>query len=116
DNRLVAVATEVAATLGGGGVAVGVRDGSLGFSVDAMGLALEAQGGIFFDGGDFANVAASRVALRINQTGQEWTGDTLAIGDLSYTFAWQAASTAYFAGRAMGFEASLVDGIALGGD
>ena len=111
-----ALAVNVNARLGTGPVAIGVRDGGLGLVFTADGLAIEASGALYFEGGTFASVSAEQVTLRINQTGVEWTDELIEIGLLSYTFSNLEASIDLLAVNVVGLEARLLDAVYLRGD
>ena len=83
-SEMDAVAQNAEVTLGNASYTAGVTGGSLGLVIDANGKeALEASGGITLTGGGFASASATAVTARFNETGTQYTGNTVTAGDVS---------------------------------
>ena len=83
---LNAIAKDASATLEVGDFGLGATSASLGLVVASEGIALEARGGVFADLGEFAGLSAAEASFFYNNTGQDWTGESLSVGELGYTF------------------------------
>gem|GEM_PF-5454046 len=82
-----AVAERASAGLRAGPVEIGVREASLALVVNAAGeKALEATGTLAAELPGDLSLTASTVAVRLNETGNAFTGETVAIAGVSHTF------------------------------
>lgn len=118
DDDLIAVADNVKATLTGGDLfSVGVVGGSLGLVATAEDTtALEVRGGVWLSGGGFASVTADAVTVQYNETGLAYTGQTIAVGEVSHTFGDIPASTTLKAVSVQNLQAEFGGAFHLAGD
>ncbi|HEV8077503.1 MAG TPA: hypothetical protein VGP45_03870, partial [Marinobacter sp.] len=89
---LTAIATDASASLEVGDFGLGATGASLGLVIASEGIALEAKGGVFADLGEFAGLSAAEASVFYNSTGQNWTGESLSVGERGYTFGQLAAT------------------------
>ncbi|MCI0479642.1 hypothetical protein L0Y59_03800, partial [Candidatus Uhrbacteria bacterium] len=112
-----ATASDVYARIEAGSFSAGVSDGTLGLVLnDDDTIALEASGSFDIVGGGFASVSATSVGVRYNDTGTEYTGVTLDIGGVEYTFEDMPASTDLMSVSVVGLDAQFAGFVTLGGD
>jgi hypothetical protein len=117
-DDLVAVASDVSATLAAGEVAsLAVHGGTLGLRVRGTDLAFEISGGTLAASiEEFAGVSAERVVVRFVSEGTSVAaGETLAVGPATYTFA-EAIAGGTVAFDVEGLSAKLFDAITVSGD
>jgi hypothetical protein len=113
---LIAVADNASATLGTSAIGVGVQNSSFGLSIDADGIALEAEGTVFLNGAGFSDASADLVTLRFNQTGRSFTGQELEVGEVAYTFRDLPASTGLLAVSIQGLDVLLLGALYMRGN
>jgi predicted P-loop ATPase/GTPase len=109
---IIAVGQNINVSIGNSNFGVGVTGGSLGLISNAQGLALEASGGVYINGGGFGSATATSVLLGINETGVARSGETLSIGPVSYSFQALPASTGYFGVAITGLDVTIGGGVA----
>ncbi|MBU3653249.1 MAG: hypothetical protein FGM44_09210, partial [Limnohabitans sp.] len=115
-SGLMLAGNSIAADIQAGSVGIGVRNGSFGLLLNNNDTyALEASGGFYLSGGNFASVSADMALLRLNTTGAALTAQTLQIGGLSYNLpAFSALATPVI--QVTNLSATLNGSIALSGD
>ena len=93
-DEVTFVAQNVEAGLEVGDFAAGIENGTLGLFIDGDGdLVVEASGSLFVDFPVDIGLSADIVRLRINQTGEVYTGEDLSVADIGYTFGTIEAAT-----------------------
>jgi len=116
-TSVTAVATGVSASMQSGPFSAGLTDAGLGLILtDTDTVALEVRGGFSLTGGDFASVSANYASLRYNTTDEEFSGTTLNIGSVIYSFADLPAATDLMVLSAVGLHLQLGDFAHLSGD
>ncbi|WP_423274862.1 beta strand repeat-containing protein, partial [Arcobacter sp. YIC-464] len=116
-NTIEIIGSGVSVTMSASDVFVGVENADLGIIVDSnKKVALEASGDIVLDGFDFDLPTAQSVSVKLNQTGTEYTAQTLTIGTSSYTFDNIASSTTLKEIGITGLDVTFSDNIVLKGD
>ncbi|MDA3872912.1 MAG: hypothetical protein PF795_03005, partial [Kiritimatiellae bacterium] len=116
-DEMQIVAQNVEVGLEAGPLRVGLFNGSLGMVIDSNNkLVLEAQGGFFAELGDLLELGADTVVLRVNETGNAYTGVNLNVAGLPYTFGTIGASTSLMELAVGGAEINIADFIVISGD
>ena len=86
-SDVLAVASDVTATMTVGSFSAGVAGGTLGLVAKANDTtALEARGGVALSGGGFASATATSALVRYNDTNAAYTAQTVSVGGVTYTF------------------------------
>jgi hypothetical protein len=113
---VTAVANTVGVVIEAGDFQVGMTDGDLGLVINPDGTkALQAGGSPFLIGGGFSNISATRVEVSYNDTGKAYTGITLTIDGISFTYGSLDAIDLQRA-TVLGLAARFGDFVTLGGD
>ncbi|MCG8549230.1 MAG: hypothetical protein MI799_02375, partial [Desulfobacterales bacterium] len=95
----------------------GVINGNMGMVFNSDGSsALEVRGGFAVNGGSFLNVTADLARVGINNTGIAYTGTTLDLGDVSFTFDYMPASSDFLSISADNLVADFADVLVVQGD
>ncbi|PIY56564.1 MAG: hypothetical protein COZ00_03575, partial [Zetaproteobacteria bacterium CG_4_10_14_0_8_um_filter_49_80] len=111
-----AIGQNVSAQLSAGGITVGIDGGSFGVSATSTALVMEASGNLVLIGGGFELPSATSVAVRINQTGIDYTGQQLVIANQTYTFGSVTASTSLEEVSITGLQAGISGLFSVSGD
>ena len=86
-SDVIAVASNVTATMTAGSFSVGVTGGTLGLVATAADTtAFEVRGGVSLSGGGFASASATEALVRYNDTDTAYTAQTVTVGGVAYTF------------------------------
>ncbi|MDB5857653.1 MAG: hypothetical protein JWQ76_1342, partial [Ramlibacter sp.] len=115
-SAFVMAASEVTASVSGGGMSVGLHDGEFGLVSSAAGTTLEARGAADFNVSGFT-MGADAVRIAYNGTGTDFTGTELSFaGDYGYTFGAVPQGPGFVAASATGVKATVGDAVAISGD
>ncbi|MBW6487089.1 MAG: LEPR-XLL domain-containing protein, partial [Syntrophobacterales bacterium] len=117
DTLLRASAQNVAAKIQSGDFEVGVTNGGMGLVITEFGkVALEASGEFYLTGGGFAFASADSVIVRYNDSNVSYTGQSVSIGGVNYTFSNLPASTTLKSVSVSGLQATFSDVFTVGGN